>query len=107
MRELDLAWAAGLFDGEGHTGARLTKYGTIQIQMQMHQKGLEVLTRLQEVLGGKIYQVKTRDNIHFWTVGKLASVENIIYDLWPYLSEPKQLQILKALTLKYGEPYGS
>lgn len=49
MNREELAWAAGLFDGEGHTGnAGLNRYP----QMEIDQKDREVLDRFHAAVGG-------------------------------------------------------
>jgi hypothetical protein len=87
----DLAWAAGFIDGEGCTHARQTKHGTYQVSIQVHQKGREPLDRLQEILGGKVYQT-SRSGIFKWSVQRKQIVWDIMQSLWPYLTSVKKIQ---------------
>lgn len=92
----ELAWAAGFIDGEGHTGARETKWGTYQWSIQVHQKGREPLDRLQKILGGKVYKTG-RAGIYKWSIQKKQDVVNTLEKLWPYLTDVKKDQAIKVL----------
>jgi len=91
----DYAWAAGFIDGEGYTGARKTKHGTYQLSIQVHQKGREPLDRLQATFGGAVYTTG-RLGIYKWSVQKKELVYDVLNALWPYLTEVKKQQALKA-----------
>jgi hypothetical protein len=91
-----LAWAAGLFDGEGTTSVLAAKRDKWQYpRMSMAQKDPEVLYKLQALLGGKIYASTTR-NIYNWNVYKKEDVIDALNKLWPYLSEAKKKQAIKV-----------
>lgn len=93
----NLAWAAGFFDGEGCTSvlkARRDSYS--YIRMNIAQKNLECLEKFKSiVLLGKIYKSKTR-NIYSWDCYKQEDVSKVLESLWPYLSEVKKIQAIKA-----------
>lgn len=100
--DVELAWVAGFFDGEGYTGARKTKYGTYQLQLQIQQKGREPLDRVCEILGGKVYTLKSRPGIFKWSLHKKQAVKNALGLLWPYLTKVKKEQANKALRKDLG-----
>lgn len=93
----DYAWAAGFIDGEGHFGARRTKHGTYQVSIQVHQKGDEPLQRLKSIFGGAVYKTG-REDIYKWSIQRRALVEQVVLDLWPYLTDVKRNQAHVALS---------
>jgi hypothetical protein len=95
--EYELAWCAGLFDGEGSTSvlkAQRDKYA--YIRMNIPQKYTEVLDKFLSIVKvGKIYKSKTRD-IYSLDIYKQEDVTTCLNMLWPYLSEIKKKQALAA-----------
>ncbi len=94
---LNIAWAAGLFDGEGSTSvlkAQRDKYA--YVRMNVPQKLREVLDKFMSVVNvGKIYKHKTRD-MHSLDIYKQEDVINTLNMLWPHLSEVKKAQAIAA-----------
>jgi hypothetical protein len=97
VSDTDIAWAAGLFDGEGSTSvlkAQRDKYS--YIRMSIAQKHPEVLEKFLSIVGvGKIYKANTR-NIYSWDCYKQIDVPSVLNMLWPYLSIIKKEQAIKA-----------
>lgn len=92
----ELAWAAGLFDGEGTTSVLAAKRDKWKYpRLSMAQKNPEVLYKLQQLLGGKVYKSNTR-NIYNWNVYKREDVIDALNKLWPFLSEQKKEQAIEA-----------
>lgn len=109
-----LAWAAGLFDGEGHIGCRdrtgrthLVRYKTprtLVITISQHHRG--VLQRFQKAVGlGTIYTVHRKRpsgepyTSYSWRTGKFEYVQAIVAMLWPWLGTVKRTQATRALLL--------
>lgn len=93
----EVAWAAGLFDGEGTTSVLAAKRDKWEYpRMSMAQKNPEVLERFQAVVGGRIYKSNTRE-IYNWNLYKREDVENALNILWPFLSNQKKEQALKVM----------
>lgn len=94
---LDYAWAAGFFDGEGTTSvlkAQRDKYS--YIRMGISQKNIEPLEKFLKIVEkGKIYKLKTRD-MYSWNCYRNEDVESVLERLWPYLSTIKKDQANKA-----------
>ena len=72
MNESELAWAAGLFDGEGNAGFYAhSHYGnrtTYRLVAQMAQKDREVLDRFQAAMGvGNVTGPDSR-NVYKWSI---------------------------------------
>lgn len=93
-RIIELAWAAGFFDGEGSASvlkAQRDKYAYPRLSLS--QKNIIPLERFHKAVGyGKIYKSKTRD-IYNWNLYRTEDVEHVCSLLNGYLSEPKRNQI--------------
>ena len=98
---LNAAWAAGLFDGEGSTSvlkAQRDRYA--YVRMNVPQKLREVLDKFLAIVNvGKIYKHKARD-MHSLDIYKQDDVIDTLNLLWPYLSEVKKQQALDAFDRK-------
>ena len=94
---VNAAWAAGLFDGEGSTSvlkAQRDKYA--YVRMNVPQKLREVLDKFLDIVKvGKIYKHNKRE-MHSLDIYKKEDVEKALNLLWPYLSEIKKKQALVA-----------
>lgn len=87
--ETELAWAAGFFDGEGHT---FFKRG---LGVQVGQYEPTTLERFFAAVGvGRIYgPYRRKDGKLNWTWGGWGqNGATALALLWPYLSEPKRQQ---------------
>ena len=99
MRDTEIAWAAGFFDGEGHVKFR-RKASAFQIQVG--QKERETLERFQVAIGGfgRInFAPKTcLSDPNYWqlNISNQADVRAVYFCLLPYLSTPKRNQFLAA-----------
>lgn len=103
MNDIELAWAAGFFDGEGTThlgkstkGDRFTKP-----KLTIPQKELECLARFRKALGnrGTIYgpiKQKRDSEIYHYSIQKAKEVDETLTLLWPFLSDVKKNQATKA-----------
>lgn len=88
MRELDLAWAAGFFDGEGCIST--VRVGNprnyVYINIFVSQNDIRPLEKFLRIFpGGRIYKKKIQE--HMLCYYSKKSVANIITSLWPYFSE--------------------
>lgn len=113
------AWAAGLFDGEGHISCRdrtgnghLPKFkSTRTIVLTINQHHREVLERFQTVTAdrGHIYTLtKTRPShstltgqyfSYAWRTGKRENILYIVESMWPWLGSVKRTQAAKSILL--------
>lgn len=83
--ETDVAWAAGLLEGEG---SFLAKPGTCSPTAVCHMTDLDVLERLQGIFGGPIYVVTNRQahwkpSWKWQVVGHLAA--DVMRQVRPYM----------------------
>jgi hypothetical protein len=107
MSDVELAWAAGFYDGEGSFGIYTYGDGRTHFRFTVGQAGYsipETLTRFREAVGiGSIngpYAFKKQPGaMPFWqyAVQKKKDIDEVVSKLWPYLTEPKRAQILDAL----------
>jgi LAGLIDADG-like domain len=94
----ELAWAAGLFDGEGTIGLNQR-----HISMSMAQVNPEVLLRFQAAVGGLghvygPYQRQEKTHSQWWVFcpTSFEHTQAIVAMLWTFLSSPKKEQISKT-----------
>lgn len=98
MNEIDVAWAAGLFEGEGSIHfANGVGTGVI---IQMTDK--DVLERMQELFGGKIavaYEAKNNwKTCYRWTLGIKEGCEEFVKNIYPYLMSRRKARADEWLT---------
>ena len=99
--EQDVAWAAGIFDGEGSTSTYLTKPNRIpRRQMAVSQGGSPgskptVLVRFCDIVRvGNI--TGPYDGLYYWKITKKDDVDIVGAMLWRYLSRQKRQQFAAA-----------
>jgi hypothetical protein len=100
--DVERAWAAGFFDGEGWIGAQRVK-NAYYLRLVVVQTETTTLERFQAATGGhgKIYP-RSRNQPTHWSPGwcfqvnALGDLTYAVNLLWPYLSGPKRLQIEAA-----------
>lgn len=102
-----LAWAAGFFDGEGHTGTGAVgqrKDGSSWRNpiMTVSQTHPEVLERFADAVGvGKIRIARPargrEQQVWVWNVTGLEKVQYVTALLWPWLGSVKREQASAAL----------
>lgn len=107
--QLELAWAAGFFDGEGHSGVKRgcgvkgNKGRCSYFSMKMVQCKAEPLYRFAAAVGGigrvkgpYLNRPKNCQPIYSWdAAGETA--RRVIRQLWPYLCSVKREQAQNAL----------
>lgn len=105
MNSHEIAWAAGLFDGEGSVfAANEMKRGRrhVRLHMAVRMTTLDDIKRFHRAVGvGAMsgpYQPKgDRKLIWAWQAGPDASARYCIDLLWPYLGKNKRAQATDAL----------
>lgn len=96
MNKEQLAWAAGLFDGEGHFRAQYYKNKPHQLRVSFSQKDPEVLYKLQSLFGGNIYKPKNYNHYQY-LLSKNDKALNVMAQLWPWLGSKKRQQFKEAM----------
>lgn len=93
----ELAWAAGFFDGEGHTG----QSGRALIMAIGQSSSPFTLNRFRRAVGdGTVYgpykRGDTRELVYRWQTKNASVVKRVAARLLPFLSPPKRRQIREA-----------
>jgi hypothetical protein len=102
-----LAWAGGLYDGEGSASlsAHRTHKGHYSPEVAVTQSGTmcpQVLERLRNIMGrGRIYGPYTQEGatlpVFRWKTSALSDVENSLYLLAPWVGSVKRDQARRVL----------
>lgn len=92
----DLAWAAGLFEGEGSAN-----FTGVSPSLHLAMTDEEIVRRFQAVIGrGRICMPK-RKRAHWkqawWWSAAGQQVEEIVGRLWPHLGTRRREQIIRML----------
>lgn len=96
-----LAWAAGFFDGEGHTGNHRAR-GCLVPVVTIHQHDdPAVLHRFQAAVGlGKVrgpYKGRRGNQVWQYHAGGFEATQAVVAMLWPWLGHVKRTQASAAL----------
>jgi len=101
-----IAWAAGLYEGEGSCSAYLPRRRkTYRRQMAVSQGGdpgkppLVLLGFRSSVGGIGSITGPYRDYLFYWKTTRIAAIETIAESLWPFLGLEKREQYLRASRL--------
>ena len=104
MQQTELAWAAGLFDGEGSTYSTNARYPLVRVCVTQNDR--EVLDRFIEALGvSRVYgpylaESKKRFGSKPYFMVQIQKQEHVaraLYLLWPFLGTLKRRQAINAL----------
>ena len=107
--ETERAWAAGFFDGEGHTQSFKPKKNSDRryVVLDVTQTSLPILERFREAVGGVGYiygPYVQSDKRGFkaspkweWKATSREAVKTALDAMWPWLDEAKQSQAQAAL----------
>lgn len=109
-RDEELAWAAGLFDGDGSTcfERHKTRADYRRADMAVTQTSRtgtpEVLTRFQRLVGVGHINGPYGGNEHWepvyrWKAHRLVDVQHVARTLWPWLGAVKRAQALDVITV--------
>lgn len=104
MREIELAWAAGLFEGEGSIGVDRSAGRYLYPRIQLSMCDEDTVRRFASVVGGKVWGpyrhhlADERGWSSFWSWAKKGRPAALIIDqLWPWLSERRKQKWQEAL----------
>lgn len=98
--EIELAWAAGIVDGEGCVSVVRVPYGH-RLQLDVGNTSLAMVTRLHEIIPGRVYPPyadsigKAKPRYQYRANGKKA--EDALRAILPYLVV-KKAQAVEAIT---------
>jgi len=96
--ETDLAWAAGLFDGEGTVGIYPSGKSGHRLAVEIGNSHLVTLERFVELFGGRIYRIRSKRpqrQMYQWSITERTKGTDFLYAIHPY-SVTKRRQIWLA-----------
>lgn len=115
-----LAWAAGLFDGEGTICAQIPRPGetTSIIVAAVSQAGdhaVELLERFRTSVNlGRVYKISnpgrsggSRLQCYHWRVSSFQGVQAVMAMLWPWLGPGKRAQTKRVLAKYHAAKHGN
>lgn len=99
--EIQWAWLAGFYDGEGCTLTHRSNRYAINLVIMQNDKG--VLEKAQSIAGGTIigpfkYGQNNSKPCYRWSISSYDNCTETLERMWPYLSEVKQKQAVMAYT---------
>lgn len=110
MSEVDLAWLAGLLEGEGsfsidRRGQQRYQHSTVPpapfIALSMTDE--DVVVRVAALLGKKVCRVSrhtvTQKTVYKVSVGDRATLQSLLPRLLPYMGQRRRARIEECLTL--------
>lgn len=108
----DIAWAAGLFEGEGcvtlHKSSRIGKHGQEYFYpwLAMKMTDEDVIRRFAAVLGGSVTGPCKQKNPNHkpywnWKLTKIEEVQATLRSLWPYLGGRRRAKAAEVLAMYY------
>ena len=102
--EPELAWAAGLFDGEGSVFASYTKLRPehCRLNLAIAMADLPSIERFTKAVGiGKVVELNRKTKagriVYRWQTQTEGTVKFVLQKLWPYLGIQKKVQAMEAL----------
>lgn len=114
MNREELAWAAGLFDGEGNVRLIRKHVGSQRGQphLSIAQVNPIVLQRFRDAVGiGKVYgpylqRTANRRPYFVYSGGGFPSIQAVIAMIWSFLSPVKKEQARTTLSAYHAIPAG-
>lgn len=103
MSEIDYAWAAGIFEGEG----TITIHGT-QVSLSVTMSDVDVVNRLADVLGGRLYnkppQREGYKPLRVWGLYQKDAVIAALNHILPWLGVRRTARTIQALAALANNP---
>lgn len=104
MRDVEIAWAAGVFEGEGS----VTSTGRSAARASVEMSDLDVLERLQHILGGRVNGPRQRGPrrkpMYRWEVSSRGEVLLVLRLLLPWLGDRRRARAEEVIAhILYGQ----
>ena len=98
VQKVELGWICGLLEGEG--SFTFTPQPTISCGL--HVRDLDVLLKLQKLVGGRLYGPYKNGILVQWKINKANMVQPLCALVYPYMSARRQKQIEALRAYIYG-----
>lgn len=110
LKQMDVAWFSGLFEGEGCVGYYVDKRNpnTGYVRLQIESTDKDIVDRLVEIWGGKIWfntspsKPKHHKPSWRWYISNKKEVRFIIEKMYPYLGQRRRQrcdEVLERITI--------
>jgi hypothetical protein len=103
--ETEIAWAAGIFEGEGTVFSHKTRSTDTHryVRLSLSMADEDIVRRLNAIVPGKLNgPFKTRKDNHRpmwkWQVDRIDQVQEILRLFWPWLGQRRRSQAALALS---------
>lgn len=98
----EIAWAAGLFEGEGCFAVCTSQKGYKQRVAQLAMTDKDVVERFHVILGvGSVCKYRPSHNgikaLYVWKTGSAETVQHVVAVLWNHLGQRRKEQAIKVL----------
>lgn len=102
---LIVAWAAGVYEGEGSCSAYKQTVNAVRLGVTVSQKDPEIVWRLREYFGGSVSTVRgpIGQTIYRWDITSVRA-HGFLMTIWGFMSSRRRGQIAKALALYLAAP---
>lgn len=99
--EIEIAWAAGLFEGEGC--ATMSSHGGRTPHLLLCSTDEDVVLRFRRIVGeGNVYRRERphgRKTTYQWSTAKKAGIERILFSFMPYLGKRRAFRAKELLAI--------
>lgn len=95
-----IAWAAGLFEGEGSIRITSLESGTKRVRVSLGLTDPDVIRKFQSICGGTLYAEPRRASykpIERWNLGSHSEVLEFLILMSPYLGARRREKAIEAL----------
>jgi hypothetical protein len=112
----EIAWAAGLFEGEGCIEMWQRKHSAVPIpRISVKMTDRDVVERFTAAVGvGKVYgpyqpkRVNVKGEpvkpIYVWQIVRITDIQRILGDFWPYLGQRRKAKSAETIARYYESP---
>lgn len=105
-REIDIAWAAGVIEGEGTFG--ISNEHVLSVTVRMTDK--DVVERLHSILGGRFYgpykEVSRNKPIYTWALRRREELIPVLREILPFMGDRRTARIMELLDSNNRFPKG-
>jgi hypothetical protein len=93
--DLDVAWFAGLFEGEGCLSRQRPSEGCWRMVIEMSDE--DVLLRAQSIFGGRLYKKPRRKasckDTWAWKIGSQEKINYVVELIYPHMSARRKAKM--------------
>jgi hypothetical protein len=103
VSDIDIAWATGVFEGEGCIALNAEKTPALQVSMCDE----DVIRKFESVFGGYVTGPTHRKGctpIYHWRLYGVKRVQAVLRLMWPLLGKRRQARAAEVIALYYEAP---